>query len=145
MPVEHIQYAAHVTGCTNSFGNAVPCLQEGEARKKRAADEEAVAVEAPAAAAVTPLAYGLPLGYAGLGYAGLGYAGLGYAGLGYNGLGYNGLGYAGLGYPYAAPVAHVAPTVTEVEVPQYKYVPTVTTVELPPACQNAFGFAVPCA
>ena len=135
VPVEHIQYAAHVTGCTNSFGNAVPCLQEGEARKKRAADEEAAAVEAPAAAAVAPLAYGLPLGYAGLGYAGLGYAGLGYAGL----------GYAGLGYPYAAPVAHVAPTVTEVEVPQYKYVPTVKTVELPPACQNAFGFAVPCA
>jgi len=138
VPVEHIQYAAHATGCLNSFGNAVPCLQEGEARKKRAADEEAV--EAPAATAVAPLAYGLPLGYAGLGYNGLGYAGLGYAGLGYAGL-----GYAGLGYPYAAPVAHVAPTVTEVEVPQYKYVPTVKTVELPPACQNAFGFAVPCA
>merc|ERR1712039_972158 len=41
----------------------------------------------------------------------------------------------------------VAPTPVEVEVPvtQYKYVPEVKTVELPPACQNAFGFAVPCA
>merc|ERR1712226_231998 len=69
--------------------------------------------------------------------------GLGYAGLGYAGLGYHGLGYAGLGYPYA--VAAPAPVEVEVPVTQYKYVPEVKTVELPPACQNAFGFAVPCA
>merc|ERR1712130_553814 len=68
---------------------------------------------------------------------------LGYHGLGYAGLGYHGLGYAGLGYPYA--VAAPAPVEVEVPVTQYKYVPEVKTVELPPACQNAFGFAVPCA
>merc|ERR1712018_670980 len=59
------------------------------------------------------------------------------------GLGYHGLGYAGLHYPYA--VAAPAPVEVEVPVTQYKYVPEVKTVELPPACQNAFGFAVPCA
>merc|ERR1711963_648068 len=64
-------------------------------------------------------------------------------GLGYHGLGYAGLGYAGLHYPYA--VAAPAPVEVEVPVTQYKYVPEVKTVELPPACQNAFGFAVPCA
>merc|ERR1712210_420351 len=67
-----------------------------------------------------------------------------YGGLAYGGLaGYHGLGYAGLGYPYA--VAAPAPVEVEVPVTQYKYVPEVKTVELPPACQNAFGFAVPCA
>jgi hypothetical protein len=118
VPVPVIEYKAHVTGCANSFGHAVPCLQEGEARRKRAADEEA------AAPAVVP-----HLAYAGL-HGAYPYAGLGYAGH---------LGYAGLGYPYAAPV--------EVEVPvtQYKYVPEVQTIELPPACQNHLGFAVPCA
>merc|ERR1712107_390109 len=59
------------------------------------------------------------------------------------GLGYHGLGYAGLHYPYA--VAAPSPVEVEVPVTQYKYVPEVKTVELPPACQNAFGFAVPCA
>merc|ERR1711990_1417297 len=88
--------------------------------------------EAPAPAVASVLPYGL--GYAGLGYHGLGYAGLGYAGLGYAGL---------HGYPYA--VAAPAPVEVEVPVTQYKYVPEVKTVELPPACQNAFGFAVPCA
>merc|ERR1712210_53965 len=126
VPVPVIEYAVHETGCKNSFGHAVPCLQEGEARRKRSADEEAAVEAAPAVASVLP--YGLGLGYHGLGYAGLGY---------------HGLGYAGLGYPYAV----VAPAAVEVEVPvtQYKYVPEVKTVELPPACQNAFGFAVPCA
>merc|ERR1712071_598259 len=114
----------------NSFGNPVPCLQEGEARKKRSADEEAAVEAAPAVASVLP--YGL--GYAGLGYHGLGYAGLGHAGLGYAGV---------HGYPYA--VAAPAPVEVEVPVTQYKYVPEVQTIELPPACQNAFGFAVPCA
>merc|ERR1719174_3582567 len=118
VPVPVIEYAVHETGCKNSFGHAVPCLQEGEARRKRSADEEAAVEAAPAV-----LPYGL--------------------GLGYHGLGYDGLGYAGLGYPYA--VAAPAPVEVEVPVTQYKYVPEVKTVELPPACQNAFGFAVPCA
>merc|ERR1712066_820622 len=115
-----VQNAAIDTGCKNSFGHAVPCFQEGEARRRRSADEEA-AEAAPAVATVLP--YGL--------------------GLGYHGLGYAGLGYAGLHYPYA--VAAPAPVEVEVPVTQYKYVPEVKTVELPPACQNAFGFAVPCA
>merc|ERR1711935_435980 len=121
VPVPVIQYAAIDTGCKNSFGHAVPCAQEGEARRKRSADEEAAVEAAPAVASVLP--YGL--------------------GLGYHGLGYAGLGYAGVGYPYA--VAAPAPVEVEVPVTHYKYVPEVQTVELPPACQNAFGFAVPCA
>merc|ERR1712114_53930 len=121
VPVETIKFEAAETGCKNSFGNPVPCLQEGEARRKREADDEAEAEAAPAASV-------LPLGYAGLGYAGLGYAGLGYAGL------------TGLPYTTALP-AH---TVTEVEVPQYKLVPQEKVVEVAPACQNAWGFAVPC-
>merc|ERR1712147_115004 len=115
VPVPVVQYAAIDTGCKNSFGHAVPCFQEGEARKKRSADEEA-AEAAPAVATVLP--YHL-------------------------GLGYHGLGYAGVHYPYA--VAAPAPVEVEVPVTQYKYVPEVKTVELPPACQNASGFAVPCA
>merc|ERR1712002_142310 len=116
VPVTTIKLEAAETGCANSFGNPVPCLQEGEARKKREADDEAEAEAAPAATV-------LPLGYAGLGYNGLGYAGL-----------------AGLPYTTALP----APTVTEVEVPQYKLVPQEKVVEVAPACQNAWGFAVPC-
>merc|ERR1711879_728169 len=58
-------YALAETGCVNSFGAQVPCAQSGEARRKRAADEEE--------AAAAPV-----LAYAGLPYAGLGYAGLGY-------------------------------------------------------------------
>merc|ERR1712012_1400790 len=61
----------------------------------------------------------------------------------YGGLAGYPYGYAGLRYPYA--VAAPAPVEVEVPVTQYKYVPEVKTVELPPACQNAFGFAVPCA
>merc|ERR1712098_215874 len=121
VPVTTIKLEAAETGCANSFGNPVPCLQEGEARKKREADDEAEAEAAPAATV-------LPLGYAGLGYAGLGYNGLGYAGL------------AGLPYTTALP----APTVTEVEVPQFKLVPQEKVVEVAPACQNAWGFPVPC-
>merc|ERR1712055_1240609 len=98
VPVPVVQYAAIDTGCKNSFGHAVPCFQEGEARRKRSADEEEAA---PAVASVLP--YGL--------------------GLGYHGLGYAGLGYDGLGYPYA--VAAPAPVEVEVPVTQYKYVPEV--------------------
>merc|ERR1719373_615529 len=94
-------YAVKETGCINSFGLAVPCLQEGEARRKRAADDEEEAAAAPA-----PV-----LAYAGLPYAGLGYAGLGYP-------------YT-YGLPYAAApavtVKAAEPVVTEVEVPQIVY------------------------
>merc|ERR1712020_872226 len=48
VPVEHITYGVKETGCTNVFGFAVPCLAEGEARRKRSADEEAAEVAAPA-------------------------------------------------------------------------------------------------
>merc|ERR1712179_312086 len=72
VPLEHITYGVKETGCTNVFGFAVPCLAEGEARRKRSADEEAE-VAAPV------LAYtGLPIAYSG--YAGLPYAGFPYAG-----------------------------------------------------------------
>merc|ERR1712243_277333 len=114
VPVTTIKLEAAATGCANSFGNPVPCLQEGEA------DDEAEAEAAPAATV-------LLLGYAGLGYAGLGYAGL-----------------AGLPYSTALPAPLPAPTVTEVEVPQYKLVPQEKVVEVAPACQNAWGFPVPC-
>merc|ERR1712098_766686 len=103
VPYTTIEYVAAETGCTNSFGAAVPC-----ARKRRDADEEAA--EEPAAAAAVPA--GLPYG-------------------------------SPLTYSVAAPV--IKPTVTEVEVPQYKFVPEVKKVELPPACHNAWGFPVPCA
>merc|ERR1712114_157983 len=85
--------------------------------KREAEDAVEVGAEAapPAAAAVLPL--GLPFGYAGVGYHGIGYPALTYA----------------------------APTVTEVEVPQYKFAPKEKVVELQPACQNAWGFGVPCA
>merc|ERR1712200_347748 len=76
VPVEVAKFSVKETGCVNSFGLNVPCAQEGEARRKRSADEE----EAEAAPAA--LTYGLPYA-AGLPYAGIGYAGLGYAGLGY--------------------------------------------------------------
>merc|ERR1712227_848741 len=81
--------------------------------KREAAEDGAEAAPAeaaaPAAAAVLPL--GLPFGYAGVGYHGIGLPAISYA----------------------------APTVTEVEVPQYKFVPKEKVVELQPACQNAWG------
>merc|ERR1712059_202323 len=118
VPVPVIKFEAHKTGCTNSFGNSVPCVAEGEARKKRDADEEVVEVGAEEAAPVAPVVASVfPFGYHGLGYAGLPYAHI------------------------AAPV----PTVTEVEVPQYKFVPEEKVVPVQPLCQNAWGFGVPCA
>lgn len=134
VPVKTIEYSVKETGCQNVFGLAVPCLKEGEAeRRKRSAEEEKEA----APAVVLPYA-----GLAGLGYAGLGYAGLPYAGLGYAGLGYAGLGYAGLGHA----VTYAAPKINEieVEVPQIVYKKEVENVELPPACNNGYGFPVPC-
>merc|ERR1712087_982971 len=56
VPVEYNTYAVKKTGCTNVFGFAVPCLAEGEARRKRSAYS------------------GLPLGYAGYPYAHYPYA-----------------------------------------------------------------------
>merc|ERR1711992_87874 len=115
VPVEHITYGVKETGCTNVFGFAVPCLAEGEARRKRSADEEAAAPAAPV------LAYsGLPLGYAGYSYAHYPYA----------------------HYP-AVTVAE--PKVTEVEIPQIVYKPVEKKIELAPLCHNGAGFAVPCA
>merc|ERR1712154_108856 len=117
VPVEHITYGVKETGCTNVFGFAVPCLAEGEARRKRSADEEAAEVAVPAPV----LAYsGLPLGYAGYPYAHYPYA----------------------GYP-AVTVAE--PKVTEVEIPQIVYKPVEKKIELAPLCHNGAGFAVPCA
>merc|ERR1711879_955797 len=43
VPVTHYTYAVAETGCVNSFGAQVPCAQSGEARRKRAADEEEAA------------------------------------------------------------------------------------------------------
>jgi hypothetical protein len=120
IPVKHIEYGIKETGCNNVFGFPVPCLQDGEARRKRSADEEAAA-----APAVLPYLGGL-------------YGGFGYAGLGY-GLG---LGYGGYAYPQ---VKIAEPEVTEVEVPHYVYKPVVEKVELAPLCHNGLGFAVPCA
>merc|ERR1711872_618977 len=123
VPVKHITYGIKETGCTNVFGFAVPCLAEGEARRKRSADEE------EAEAAPAPV-----LAYSGLPYAGLGYAGFGY-----------GLPYAA-GLPYAVPQVKVAePTTVEVEVPQVVYKPVEQKIELAPACHNGLGFPVPCA
>merc|ERR1711883_9714 len=69
VPVEYNTYAVKETGCTNVFGFAVPCLAEGEARRKRSADETE-------AAPAPVLAYsGLPLAYAGYPYAHYPYAG----------------------------------------------------------------------
>merc|ERR1711970_1707403 len=128
VPVKTITYGIKETGCKNSFGFSVPCLAEGEARRKRAADEEAA--EAAPAAAVLPYA-GLPLAY---GY-----------GLGAYGYGLGAYGY-GLPYTYAAPTVTVGePKVTEVEVPQYVYKAVNEKVELAPLCHNGLGFAVPCA
>eukprot|EP00091_Calanus_sinicus_P010027 TRINITY_DN232_c2_g1_i12.p1 TRINITY_DN232_c2_g1~~TRINITY_DN232_c2_g1_i12.p1 ORF type:complete len:198 (-),score=89.12 TRINITY_DN232_c2_g1_i12:63-602(-) len=125
VPVKTISYGIKETGCKNFFGFSVPCLAEGEARRKRSADE---AVEEKAAPVLT-YAAGVPFGY---GY----------------GLGLGAYGYAGLGLPhaYAAPAVTVAePTVTEVEVPQYVYKAVNEKVELAPLCHNGLGFAVPCA
>merc|ERR1712061_502330 len=104
VPVKTITYRIKETGCTNFFGFAVPCHIEGEARRKRAADEEAAAP-----APVLTYAAGLPLGY---------------------GYGLGAYGY-GLPYTYAAPAVTVAePKVTEVEVPQYVYKAVNEKVEL---------------
>merc|ERR1712050_311423 len=121
VPVKTITYGIKETGCSNVFGFSVPCAAEGEARRKRDADEEAEVKAAP----VLTYAAGVPLGY--------GLGAYGYAGL-------------GLPYTYAAPAVTVAePKVTEVEVPQYVYKAVEEKVELAPLCHNGLGFAVPCA
>ena len=115
VPYDVVSYAVKETGCTNVFGFAVPCLAEGEARRKRSADEAAEEVAAPV----------LPLAYAGYPYAHYPYAHLPYA-----------------HYP-AVTVAE--PKVTEVEIPQIVYKPVEKKIELAPLCHNGAGFAVPCA
>merc|ERR1712045_160541 len=89
VPVKHITYGIKETGCTNVFGFAVPCLAEGEARRKRSADEE------EAEAAPAPV-----LAYSGYPYSGLP------------------LGYAGSPYAHSPAVTIAEPKVTEVEIPQ---------------------------
>merc|ERR1719266_2577158 len=113
--VKHIQYGIAETGCHNHIGFSVPCLQEGEARKKRSADEEA-------AAAPVVLPYG-----------GFGYAGFGYP-----------YTYGAYPYAHPA-VKVAEPVVTEVEVPHVVYKPVVEKVDLAPACHNGAGWPVPCA
>merc|ERR1712172_67699 len=105
------------TGCANIFGTPVPCHQEGEARKRRSAEE---------VAAATPAAT-LPLAYAGYPYA----AGLPYA-------------HAGLGYAAYPHVTYAKPVVQEIEVPTPVYKQVVEKVPLAPLCQNHLGLAVPC-
>jgi len=129
VPVETLTYGIKETGCKNVFGFSVPCLAEGEARKRRQADEAEAEAKTPAAT--------VPLAYAGYPFLG------GYA--------YGAYPYAAYGaYPYAAHVAAPAvkiaePEVTEVEVPHYVYKQVVKQVDLPPLCQNGWGIAVPCA
>merc|ERR1712066_73230 len=112
VPVEYNTYAVKETGCTNVFGFAVPCLAEGEARRKRSADEAEAAAPAPV------LAYsGLPLAYAGYPYAHYPYAG-------------------------SPAVTVAEPKVTEVEIPQIVYKPVEKKIELAPLCHNGFGLRV---
>merc|ERR1712168_402484 len=143
VPVTTIEYGVAETGCKNNFGFPVPCLAEGEARKKRDADAEAYAAVLYAG---YPGYYGHGFGYAGYPFgAYAGYAGHPY-GLGYAGYPYAGLGYAGLGYPYAAPALKInEPEVTEVEYPVHVLKPVVKKVDLAPLCHNGLGFPVPCA
>merc|ERR1712215_478523 len=54
VPIKTITYGIKETGCSNSFGFPVPCLAEGEARRKRAADEEAEVNAAPAVTVAEP-------------------------------------------------------------------------------------------
>merc|ERR1711892_1185675 len=93
-----IKHVVKEIGCKNVFGFSVPCLAEGEARRKRSADEAA----AEGAAPVLTYAAGVPFGY---GY-GLGLGAHGYAGLGLGAYGYAGLGLGA--YGYAAPAVTVA-------------------------------------
>merc|ERR1711962_848525 len=150
VPVTTIEYGVAETGCKNVFGFPVPCLAEGEARKKRDADAEA---DAAVLYAGYPGYYGHGFGYAGYPFG----AYAGYYGHPYS-LGYGchnvagvpvpcaGLGYAGLGYPYAAPALKInEPEVTEVEYPVHVLKPVVKKVDLAPLCHNGLGFPVPCA
>merc|ERR1712215_56658 len=57
VPIKTITYGIKETGCSNSFGFPVPCLAEGEARRKRAAGEEAEVKAAP----VLTYAAGVPV------------------------------------------------------------------------------------
>merc|ERR1711970_1687058 len=62
VPVTTIEYGVAETGCKNVFGFPVPCLAEGEARKKRDADAEA---DAAVLYSGYPGYYGHGFGYAG--------------------------------------------------------------------------------
>merc|ERR1712128_288708 len=56
VPVKTITYGIKETGCKNFFGFSVPCLAEGEARRKRSAEEVAEVKAAPG----LPYTYGAP-------------------------------------------------------------------------------------
>ena len=120
VPIEVKKFVPEVvtTGCVNSFGTAVPCFIDGEARKRRSADE--------APAATVALAH--PYAYAG--YAHPGYAYPGYA-------------HAGYAYPYVAPQV-LEPKTVEIEVPTPVLKEVEVKVPVGPACQNHLGFPVPC-
>merc|ERR1739838_1017398 len=64
VPVKTITYGIKETGCKNFFGFSVPCLAEGEARRKRSAEEVAEVKAAPAltyaAGLGLPYTYGAP-------------------------------------------------------------------------------------
>merc|ERR1712172_77128 len=108
------------TGCVNHFGNAVPCFQAGEARRKRSADETPAATEVLAA---TPLA--APYFYGG----------------------YGGSPYAHhLAAPYFAAPKVTIPEPIVKEIPYNVHVPkhVVEKVPVQPVCQNGAGLLVPC-
>ncbi len=104
------------TDCVNAFGVSVPC-----AKSKRSTDEEAEEEEKK----VQVLPY-------------------------YNTLPYNSFyhhPYSYTHYPYTAytaPVVKVEPKIHEVEVPKPVFKHTVEKIPVS-FCQNAWGFAVPCA
>jgi len=142
------------TGCKNSFGVSVPCAaaktkrspQEAEAAAEAAPAEAAPAEAAPAEAApaeaapaaaeekpavapVVPGARLLPYFYSNA----------------YNTVP---LTYAAQPLTYTYPAVTykaIEPKIQEIEVPTPKFKSVVEKVPIQPACQNAWGFAVPCA
>jgi len=136
------------TGCKNSFGVNVPCAaktkrspQEADATAEAAAEaapeaapaaaEEKPAEEKPAdvVAPVVPGARLLPYFYSNA----------------YNTVP---LTYAAQPLTYTYPAVTykaIEPKIQEIEVPTPKFKSVVEKVPIQPACQNAWGFAVPCA
>jgi hypothetical protein len=135
------------TGCKNSFGVSVPCAAAKTKRSPQDSDAEAAPAEAapaeaaeekpaetaeekPAeAVAVAPQARLLPYYYTNA----------------YNAVP---LTYAAQPLTYTYPAVTykaLEPKVQEIEVPTPKFKTVVEKVPIQPACQNMYGFAVPCA